>query len=496
MGEYLVALDQGTSSSRALLFDRQARLLGSHSIGFALHYPQPGWVEVDPMTLWATQLECLRVVLDRAGVAPDQIHALGISNQRETVVAWDRRSGQPLGPAIVWQCRRSADACANWREQGLEPAIRARTGLLLDAYFSATKMRWMLEHWPAARALAARGELCLGTVDSWLIWQLSGGGEHVCDASNASRTLLYNLDMGDFDPWLLACFDIPLSALPTVRDSSGVIAHTSPEVCGARIPITGVAGDQQAALFGQACLKPGMAKNTYGTGCFLLMNSGPQPVVSQHGLLSTVAWRIGGVSTYALEGSVFVAGALIQWLRDELGLLRDSAESAALANSVADSAGVHLVPAFVGLGAPWWDSEARGLICGLTRGSTRAHIVRAALESVAFQSADLLAAMEADLGAPLAELRVDGGMCSNDFLMQCQADLLDRPVSRPAQRESTAFGAALLAGLGSGVWGSLDELSDFWQLERRFTAAIGTEQRRAQRHGWHQAVARARHLST
>jgi glycerol kinase len=267
-------------------------------------------------------------------------------------------------------------------------------------------------------------------------------------------------------------------------------------VCGARIPITGVAGDQQAALFGQACLQPGMAKNTYGTGCFLLMNSGPQPVISQHGLLSTVAWRISGVSTYALEGSVFVAGALIQWLRDELGLLRDSAESAALANSVADSAGVHLVPAFVGLGAPWWDSEARGLICGLTRGSTRAHIVRAALESVAFQSADLLAAMEADLGAPLAELRVDGGMCSNDFLMQCQADLLDRPVSRPAQRESTAFGAALLAGLGSGVWGSLDELSDFWQLERRFTATIGTEQRRAQRHGWHQAVARARHLST
>jgi glycerol kinase len=488
----LLALDQGTSSSRALLFDQDARLLGSHGINFSCSYPQPGWVEVDGETLWQTLLDCVRGVLRDTGISAAEVHALGITNQRETVIAWNRTTGEPVRPAIVWQCRRTAGDCDRLRATGIEDAVRERTGLLLDAYFSATKMRWMLDQRPEVRRLGETGELCFGTVDSWIVWKLTGGQTHLTDASNASRTLLYNLSMGDWDPWLLDAFGIPRASLPAVVNSSGIVAHTDAELLGAAIPIAGIAGDQQAALFGQCCFTPGMAKNTYGTGCFLLANSGAERVRSRHGLLSTVAWRIDGQDTFALEGSVFVAGALIQWLRDELGLVSNADDTAALADSVPDSAGVIIVPAFVGLGAPHWDSHARGLICGLTRGSTRAHIARAALEAVAFQNYDLLEAMQRDTGVPLRELRIDGGMSSNDFLCQFQADLLGIPVSRPLQAESTAFGAALLAGLGSGVWGSLEEIARLWGLARRFEPRDLGERREALLQGWRQALARAR----
>ena len=492
MRPLILALDQGTSSSRALLVDDRAQIVASASEAFDCDYPQPGWVEVDAERLWQTQLNAIHAVLAQAEVHVGAIHAIGLTNQRETIVAWDRDSGAPLGPAIVWQCRRTAAACEALRERGIEPAVRERTGLLLDPYFSATKMRWMLEHWPQARVLAAQGRLAFGTVDSWLIWRLSGGRAHLTDASNASRTLLYDLARGGWDPWLLEQFGIPAGALPEVVDSSAVVGHSDPSVLGAAIPIAGIAGDQQAALFGQACFQPGMAKNTYGTGCFLLLNTGAERVRSNHGLLSTVAWQLRGVRTYALEGSVFVAGALIQWLRDGLGLIAHAAESAALAESVPDSAGVTIVPAFVGLGAPHWDADARGLICGLTRGSNRAHIVRAALEAVALQNCDLLAAMSADTGQALAELRVDGGMCVNDFLCQFQADVLGVAVSRPGQRESTGLGAALLAGLATGVWSDLDQIGALWSQERRFAVDMDASERQTRLGAWHRAVARAR----
>ncbi|MFO1496032.1 MAG: glycerol kinase GlpK [Lysobacterales bacterium] len=492
MADYLLALDQGTSSSRALLFDRHGQLVAGHAIPFDCDYPQPGWVEVDARTLWRTQLEALHAVLARAGVAPQAVRAIGISNQRETVLAWDRDSGEPLAPAIVWQCRRTAADCTRLRASGVEPMLRERTGLLLDPYFSATKMAWLLREHPHIRALAERGRLCFGTVDSWLVWQLTGGRAHLSDVSNASRTLLLDLARAEYDEELLALFGIPRHSLPTLVASAGVLAHCDPAVVGAAIPICGIAGDQQAALFGQACVQPGMAKNTYGTGCFLLQHTGTRPVHSRHGLLSTIAWRLGGQTHYALEGSVFMAGALIQWLRDQLGLIADASETAALAASVPDSAGVHVVPAFVGLGAPYWDSEARGMIAGLTRGAGRAHIVRAALEAVALQNADLLHAMQADIGAPLAELRVDGGMCANDFLMQYQADVLGVPVQRPRLRESTAFGAALLAGLGSGLWDDLSALQSLWQPERRFEPTWSAAERSTRLADWQRAVARAR----
>ncbi len=491
MRKLLLAFDQGTSSSRAMLFDQDANLVGSHGVSFDCSYPQPGWVEVDANTLWQTQLACARAVLAAAGIAASEVHALGLTNQRETVLAWNRITGEPIGRAIVWQCRRTADACERLRADGLEPEIRERTGLLLDAYFSATKMRWMLDHRPEVRRLADAGELCFGTVDSWVVWQLSAGKSHLTDASNASRTLLYNLATGDWDPWLLDVFGIPRATLPTVCDSSGVLAHTDASVLGARIPIAGIAGDQQAALFGQCCFAPGMAKNTYGTGCFLLLNSGAERVRSVHGLLSTVAWRIAGATTFALEGSVFVAGALVQWLRDELRLVGSAEETEALAAAVADSGGVYIVPAFVGLGAPHWDSHARGLITGLTRGSTRAHLARAALEAVAFQNLDLIECMQADTGVPLRELRIDGGMSSNAFLCQFQADLLGIAVSRPEQTESTAFGAALLAGLGSGVWASLEEIGGLWRLQQRFEPREMAK-REELLAGWRHALAQAR----
>ncbi len=488
----ILALDQGTSSSRALLIDVQARVIASHSEAFDCDYPQSGWVEVDADLLWDTQMRAVRSVLAQAEVHPSQVTAIGLTNQRETVIAWDRDSGAPLGPAIVWQCRRTESICAELRAAGLEGGVRERSGLLLDPYFSATKMRWMLDHWPQAGRLAAQGRLAFGTVDSWLIWRLTGGEKHLTDASNASRTLLYGLDAGGWDPWLQTIMGVPADTLATIVDSSGVVAHTEAAVFGARVPIAGIAGDQQAALFGQACFSPGMAKNTYGTGCFLLLNTGKERVRSRHGLLSTVAWQIGGQRTYALEGAVFVAGALIQWLRDGLGLISHAAQSEELALQVPDTAGVSVVPAFVGLGAPHWDADARGLICGLSRGSTRAHIVRAALEAVALQNVDLLRAMQRDTGIDLAELRVDGGMCVNDFLCQFQADVLGVPVCRPAQHESTGLGAALLAGLATGVWSGFEQIAELWVEQRKFDVKMDAITRDAHLARWHVAVSRAR----
>jgi glycerol kinase len=490
MPAYLLALDQGTSSSRALLFDREGQLVAGHQEAFALDYPEPGWVEVDARLLWDSLRRCLEAVLPKAGVPAHEVHAIGLTNQRETVVAWDRDSGEPVGPAIVWQCRRTADACAALRGDGHEVRVRELTGLVLDPYFSATKMAWILANRPEARRLADVGRLCLGTIDAWIVWQLSGG-DFLTDASNASRTLLFDLQRGDWSEELLALFAIPRTCLPEIVPSSATVGSLDARFLGARIPIAGIAGDQQAALFGQACFAPGMAKNTYGTGCFLLMQTGPKPVTSQHGLLGTLAWRIGGVDTYALEGSVFVAGALIQWLRDGLGVLRDADESEALARQVPDSGGVHIVPAFTGLGAPHWDAGARGLIAGLTRGSTRAHLARAALDAVAFQVDELIAAMQADAG-PLAELRVDGGMTRNDLLLQIQADLLDVPVLRPREQECTALGAAWLAGLATGVYGSLAEIGELWRRGRRFDPAIPADERARRRADWRIAVQRAR----
>ena len=494
----LLALDQGTSSSRALLVDAQGQVVATHSVPFDCQYPQPGWVEVDAERIWGTQLEAVATLLRTSGVSASQLQGIGLTNQRETVIAWRRSSGQALAPAIVWQCRRTAADCQALREAGHEAELRSRTGLLLDPYFSATKMAWLLRQ-PAVRAAAEQRDLAFGTVDSWLLWKLSGGALHLTDASNASRTLLFNLHSGQWDPWLLELFGIPAHCLPEIVDSSGVAGYTDRRLLGARLPLAGIAGDQQAALFGQACFEPGMAKNTYGTGCFLLLNTGTTAVTSQHGLLSTVAWRLRGIHHYALEGSVFMAGALVQWLRDGLGVLRDAAESEALARSVPDHAGVHIVPAFVGLGAPWWDAEARGLICGLSRGTQRAHLVRAALEAVAFQNVDLLQAMNQDLAEASdtqalqrRALRIDGGMSANDFLCQFQADVLGQPIVRPRQRESTGLGAAQLAGLGCGTWSTLSELAGAWQPERRFEPQLSAAERDERLRDWHRAVARCR----
>ena len=492
MARYLLALDQGTSSSRALLFDRNAQHLATHAVSFNCLFPQPGWVEQDANVLWQTQRDAVIGVLAKASIKASDVLAIGITNQRETVIAWDAETGEPLHNAIVWQCRRSAEFCAQLKAQGHEPDIRQRTGLVIDPYFSASKMRWLLDNVPAVQAAAQKDRLRFGTVDSWLIWKLSGGAQYLTDASNASRTQLYNLHSGDWDPVLLKLFGIPRTSLPRVVDSSGALAVVDAAHFGASIPITGIAGDQQAALFGQACFTPGMTKNTYGTGCFMLMNTGDQIVQSQHGLLSTVAWQRDGKRTYALEGSVFVAGALIQWLRDNLGLFEKASDVEALARQVQDNGGVYIVPAFTGLGAPHWDAEARGLICGLTRGSTKAHIARAALEAVAYQNVDLLRAMEADAGVPLAELRIDGGMAVNDLLCQFQSDVLQRTVTRPQVVESTARGAAMLAGLGVGLWQSPAQLAALWQPERLFSPQQTVAAVAPLLAGWHAAVARSR----
>ena len=491
MKTYLLSLDQGTTSSRAVLFDTQGQHVFSAQYEYPQIFPQAGWVEHDPYEILNTQLRAARDCMDWLREhAPDaDVAAVGVTNQRETTIVWDKTTGKPVYNAIVWQCRRTAEECRVLEKQGVVPLLREKTGLLLDPYFSATKLRWILEHVPDARARAECGELLFGTVDTWLIWHLTGGKVHATDYTNASRTMLYNIHTLQWDPEILDLLEIPAQMLPEVRDSSGDFGMTSRSILGASVPILGCAGDQQAALFGQCCLARGDVKNTYGTGGFLLMNTGGTCIGSTHGLLSTIGWGIGGKITYALEGSVFVSGAVIKWLRDELGIIQTAAETAALAQSVPDNAGVYFVPAFVGLGTPYWDSEARGLLCGLTRGSGRAHIVRAALEAIAYQTADVIRAMEQDTAA-LGSIRVDGGASANDFLMQFQADILGRELLRPAQTESTAQGAAYLAGLAAGIWSSTEELLRMAKHDRVFRPAMEETQRQALLHGWEDAVRR------
>ncbi|MFO0010939.1 MAG: glycerol kinase GlpK [Betaproteobacteria bacterium] len=488
-----MALDQGTTSSRAIVFDRRGLPVASHQQEFRQIYPQPGWVEHDPQDLWRTQLASAQAALKAAGIAARDLAAIGIANQRETTLLWERTSGAALGPAIVWQDRRTAAACAALRAQGREAQVTAATGLLLDPYFSGTKLAWLLDHIPGARARAERGELAFGTVDSWLLWQLTGGAVHATDVSNASRTLLLNLHTLAWDDELLALFNVPRAVLPQVVPSSALLGQTRADLLGAPVPITGIAGDQQAATFGQACFAAGMAKNTYGTGCFMLMNVGAAPQPSANRLLATALWqRAGAPAVYALEGSVFVGGAVVQWLRDGLQLFGRAEEVEALAAQVPDSGGVMLVPAFTGLGAPYWDAQARGLMIGMTRGTTRAHVARAALESIALQSADVLAAMQKDAQQPITQLRVDGGAARNDLLMQMQADLSGVPVVRPRVTETTALGAAYLAGLATGVWASQEEIAALWQVDRRFEPAIDEDARAERLTRWQRAVQRAR----
>jgi glycerol kinase len=492
MDTYVLALDQGTTSSRAILFDRQARVKAAAQREFRQIYPQPGWVEHDPLEIWESQLAVAREAIASAGVTTAQIAAIGIANQRETTVVWDRSTGAPVHNAIVWQCRRSAAICDALKAGGWEPAVRQRTGLVIDAYFSGTKIQWLLEHVPGLRARADAGEVCFGTVDTWLGWKLSGGRTWVTDYSNASRTMLFNIHQLAWDANLCGALGVPVRMLPEVRPSSFRYGHTTPDLFGAEIPIGGIAGDQQASLFGQACFAPGMAKNTYGTGCFLLIHTGDRPVASQAGLLTTIAASpVEGRAEYALEGSIFIAGAAIQWLRDGLRVIADSAESEALAASVPDTGGVYFVPAFVGLGAPHWDMYARGTILGLTRGTTRAHLVRAALEAIAYQSREVLGAALADAGLTLAELRVDGGATANNLLMQFQADILATPVVRPVVRETTALGAAYLAGLAVGYWASREEIAGNWAADRRFVPQMEPTRREELFAGWRRAVARA-----
>ncbi len=489
---YLLALDQGTTSSRAIVFDRAGAVTAVAQKEFTQIFPEAGWVEHNPVEIWDSQAAVATEALVQAGIHARDIAAIGIANQRETTVVWDRDSGEPLYNAIVWQDRRTAGYCDQLKAGGHEAMITARTGLVLDAYFSATKLKWMLDNVSDARIKAGRGKLAFGTVDSWLVWKLTGGAVHVTDPSNASRTLLYNIHEGCWDEELLKLFDVPREMLPEVRPSSGVIAHTAEGLFGTRIPVAGIGGDQQAALFGQRCIAPGMVKNTYGTGCFMLMHTGGQPVASRNKLLTTAACQIGDQRAYALEGSVFVAGAVVQWLRDGLGIIKTSAEVEQLAAGVADNGGVYLVPAFTGLGTPHWDPYARGAILGLTRGSTAGHIARAALESIAYQSADVLHAMEADSGIRLTELRVDGGATSNDMLMQFQADLLAVPVVRPKVTETTALGAAYLAGLAVGYWKDEGDIAEQWQVDRRFEPAMARGEADALMGRWTEAVGRAR----
>ncbi len=490
MKHYILALDQGTTSSRAILFDHAGRIAGCAAQEFPQHFPHPGWVEHDPDAIWTSQLAVARQVLRETGVTPQQVRAIGIANQRETTVLWERATGRAVAPAIVWQDRRTADQCDALRAAGHATLIRDCTGLELDAYFSATKLAWLLDHVPGARARAEAGELCFGTVDSWLAYKLCG--QHVTDVSNASRTMLFNIHLMRWDADLLALFRIPEAVLPDVVSSSGEIGATHADLFGVPIPLAGIAGDQQAATFGQACHQPGMVKNTYGTGCFMLMHAGSQPAVSHQRLLSTVGWRIHEQPCYLLEGSVFMGGATVQWLRDGLGIIRTSADVEPLAASVPDSDGVLLVPAFVGLGAPHWDPYARGTIVGLTRGSTAAHIARAAVEAIAYQSAELLAAMQRDAAQPVVEVRADGGAARNDLLMQFQADLLGVPVLRPRVTETTALGAAYLAGLAVRFWASPEEIAAQWQCERRFEPAMDAGRRGELLARWGRAVERAR----
>jgi glycerol kinase len=487
---YILALDQGTTSSRAILFDSSGAPRSVAQKEFPQIFPKPGWVEHDPEEIWQSQIACVREALEKCGAQTRDIAAIGITNQRETTVVWDRETGKPVSNAIVWQDRRTAEWCQQIRDAGHEQRIREKTGLLVDAYFSASKIVWILENVPGALDLARAGRLAFGTVDSWLISKLTGGKLHITDASNASRTMIFNIHEGQWDRDLLDLFGIPAAMLPEVRDSSEVYGEAAGELAG--VPVAGIAGDQQAALFGQICWSPGMSKNTYGTGCFMLQHTGTAAVASKNRLLTTIAWRTGGKTEYALEGSVFIGGAVVQWLRDGLGVIRKSVDVEALAGQVEDSGGVYLVPAFAGLGAPYWDPYARGVIAGITRGTTQAHIARAAVDSIAYQVADLLEAMKADVGRDMPELRVDGGAAGNNGLLQFQADLLQTPVVRPKISETTALGAAYLAGLAAGFWKSREEIAQQWQMDRRFEPKRSKTDVERLRAKWKDAVERAR----
>jgi len=486
---YILALDQGTTSSRAILFDHAGQIVEVAQKEFKQYYPHPGWVEHDAEEIWSSQFGVLAEVLAKSNTTTAQIAAIGITNQRETTIVWDKSSGRPIHPAIVWQDRRTAEYCDQLKAEGHSDLIRQRTGLVIDAYFSGTKLRWILDKVPGARARAEKGELAFGTVDSWLIWKLSGGKLHITDSTNASRTLLLNIHTGEWDPELLRLFNIPAAMLPEVRASSGVYGNSGPLVTpGAGIPIAGIAGDQQAALFGQLCTQPGMVKNTYGTGCFMLMHTGQQAVQSKNNLLTTIAWKIDGRIEYALEGSIFIAGAVVQWMRDGLHLFRSSGDVEALAASVPDTGGVYMIPAFAGLGAPHWNQYARGSLFGMTRGTSKAHIARAALESIAYQTYDVLKAMEADSGIHIKELRVDGGATANNLLMQFQSDILQAPVIRPIVTETTALGAAYLAGLGVGFWNSIEDIQEQWKVDKRFNPSMEPAQTAELLKGWQRAV--------
>ena len=489
---YILSLDQGTTSSRAMIFNHAGQIVAKAQKAFAQHFPEPGLVEHDAKEIWSTQVSVLAEALAQSGIAADQIAALGITNQRETTIVWDKASGEPLYRAIVWQDRRTAKYCDSIRAAHGD-TIRAKTGLVLDAYFSATKVKWILDHVPGARARAEKGELCFGTVDTWLVWNLTEGRTFVTDPGNASRTMLFNIHTLQWDEDLLALFDIPHAMLPEVKSSSEIYGHTAPRFTNRPIAIAGIAGDQQAALFGQLCLDKGMLKNTYGTGCFLLMNTGDKPVDSQHNLLATVAWKIGGKTTYALEGGVFVGGAAIQWLRDGARLIREADEINTLAASVADNGGVYFVPALSGMGAPYWDQYARGSFFGITRCTSNGHLARAVLEGIAFQVYDIVKAMEADAGQATAQLRVDGGASQSDYLMQVQSDLFAFDIVRPRITETTALGAAYLAGLAVGFWQSTDELRAQWQADKVFSPQLPPERVQKMLHYWHKAVKAAQH---
>ena len=489
---FVLSLDEGTTSARAALYNPRGERIAMQSAPFACAYPNPGWVEQDALAIWDAQLSATRQTIAAAGVPAREIVACGIANQRETTVVWNRRTGLPIAPAIVWQCRRTADFCAELARSAQGQIVESKTGLVIDAYFSASKIRWILDHVPDAHSMARDGELLFGNIDTWLIWKLTNGAVHATDYSNASRTMLMDLETGEWSPGLLTTFGVPAAMLPSIVPSSGRIGVTNAEYFGAEIPLSGVAGDQQAALAGQACFRAGLSKNTYGTGCFALTHTGTQVPRSRNRLLATRAASLDQTAQYAVEGSVFIGGAVIQWLRDELGFISSAAESEAVATSIPDTGGVYMVPAFVGLGAPWWDSAARGAITGLTRNSGKAHIVRAALESIAFQSRDLIDAMETDSGEPVRELRVDGGAAVNNFLMQFQADILGKAVVRPADVETTALGAAYLAGLAEGVWKDVSEVESFWRVERRFEPRMSDSERASRMDGWRTAVSRAR----
>lgn len=492
MSRYVLALDQGTTSSRAIVFGHDGRVVATAQQEFPQLLPQPGHVEHDPEAIWQSQLEVARAALERASLSATDLAAVGVTNQRETTIVWERSSGRPIANAIVWQSRITADLCERLKADGLESTIREKTGLVVDPYFSGTKIQYLLDRFDSTRQRAERGELLFGTVDSFLIWRLTGGKQHVTDPSNASRTMIYNIHTRDWDDELLGRLNIPRAMLPEVRPTSQLYGETDDQWLGGSVPVAAAVGDQQAATFGQACFDAGTAKNTYGTGCFLLMNTGEQPVPSRNQLLTTIGWQLGDRVTYCLEGSVFVAGAVVQWLRDGLGLIRDSAEIERLAASVADCGGVYFVPAFVGLGAPHWDPYARGAMFGLTRGTTAGHVARAALESMAWQTRDLIEAMQQDAGMPLAELRVDGGASVNNLLMQFQADVLGKIVRRPVVAETTALGAAYLAGLAVGYWKSLDDIAQNWALDREFHPAMNDDDRQRQYRMWQEAVRRAK----